>query len=130
MAGPRRQKEGTAPLSRRPYIHLVPAEDYAASLGDYERLIELEPDNVDAMFYRATILHKLGRRQEAVAGYSGVLEQKPQHSKALYNRAVCYSEQGSIPESIGAQRLAPGWGIAASSGAQPVSSVTPRQGLC
>ncbi|GFR50134.1 hypothetical protein Agub_g12286 [Astrephomene gubernaculifera] len=74
--------------------------DDDAALADYETLLALEPNNVDALFYRGTILEKRRDVEDAIRCYTAVLELEPQHHKALYNRAVCYSAKGSFQQAI------------------------------
>ncbi|GIL90855.1 hypothetical protein Vretimale_17174 [Volvox reticuliferus] len=89
----------TLAMRLRAQSYRMLGEDDAA-LADYNSLLALEPTNVDALFYRGTILERQQHIDEAIHCYTAVLQQEPQHHKALYNRAVCFSAKGSFAQAI------------------------------
>ncbi|EFJ48329.1 hypothetical protein VOLCADRAFT_91119 [Volvox carteri f. nagariensis] len=89
----------TLAMRLRAQSYRMLGEDDAA-LADYNSLLALEPTNVDALFYRGTILERQQHIDEAIQCYTAVLQQEPQHHKALYNRAVCFSAKGSFSQAI------------------------------
>ena len=70
------------------------------ALASYAEALRLRPDYVDAVYNRATVLHRLGRWEEALAGYEAALGMKADHADALNNRAAVLDEIGRSEESL------------------------------
>jgi tetratricopeptide (TPR) repeat protein len=73
-----------------------------ASLADYNAVLQLEPRNVDALYYRGTVYEKLGKLDEAIADFTAVLTLDPNHIKASYARGACRNLKGDFASAIGA----------------------------
>lgn len=71
------------------------------SLEDYNTILQLEPGNVDALYYRGTVYEKLGRLDEAISDFSAVLTLDPNHIKASYARGACRNLKGDFQKAIG-----------------------------
>ncbi len=56
--------------------------DYQKALAAYETVLKVDPNHVDANFYKATLLEESGNIDDALAGYSKVLSLNPQHKGA------------------------------------------------
>lgn len=69
---------------------------YEKALSLYDDALGKEPRNVTALVGRASVLHKLGRLQEAREGYGRVLAAEPEHPQALAN--VLSLIAGSAPQ--------------------------------
>src|SRR5262249_7565900 len=68
-------------------------EDYAGSLVDYDRALELDPRNEQAWVGRGWTRRKLGRHAEAVADFTRAAELSP-------NYALAYSNRGSAKRDL------------------------------
>lgn len=71
------------------------------SLEDYNTVLQLEPGNVDALYYRGTVYEKLGRLDEAISDFTAVLTLDPNHIKASYARGACRNLKGDFQKAIG-----------------------------
>jgi hypothetical protein len=76
------------------------------SLEDYNRVLQLEPGSVDALYYRGTVYEKLGRLDEAISDFTAVLTLDPNHIKASYARGACRNLKGDFQKAIGEQLCA------------------------
>jgi tetratricopeptide (TPR) repeat protein len=77
-----------------------------SSLGDYNAVLQLEPRNVDALYYRGTVYEKLGKLDDAITDFTAVLTLDPNHIKASYARGACRNLKGDFASAIGAVALA------------------------
>lgn len=73
-----------------------------SSLADYNTVLQLEPGNVDALYYRGTVYEKLGQLDEAISDFTAVLTYDPNHIKASYARGACRNLKGDFQKAIGA----------------------------
>ncbi|PSP15784.1 MAG: hypothetical protein BRC58_11050 [Cyanobacteria bacterium QS_8_64_29] len=62
--------------------------NYDAAVRDYDRAIELDPDNASAYFNRANARTQLGNLQGALSDFDAALRQNPEFAAALANRGV------------------------------------------
>ena len=62
--------------------------------GDYATVEELlnEQDDTRSIYNRANAIAKQGRYEEAIAAYDEVLESKPEHEDAIFNRDLIIKE--------------------------------------
>ncbi|MDX2225420.1 MAG: tetratricopeptide repeat protein [Rhodospirillaceae bacterium] len=67
--------------------------DYDMALGFYDRALQQEPGSVMAQLGRGAALHKLGRLDEARAGYERVLKADPKNREALTNLTAILAER-------------------------------------
>lgn len=86
-------------ISHTSPVHTI-GEDSAA-LTDYTALLELEPQNTDALYHRGAVLQRQACIDEAIADYSAVLRLDPHHAKALLARATCWNVKGHWQQAIG-----------------------------
>ncbi|MBI4691781.1 MAG: tetratricopeptide repeat protein [Nitrospirae bacterium] len=68
--------------SRGKYMHAV---------EEYIRLLEWDPDNIDALNNRGNTYSKMNLYNEAIRDFNKVISLKPDFLPAYYNRAVAYS---------------------------------------
>lgn len=74
---------------------------FEPSLADYNSVLQLEPRNIDALYYRGTVSEKLGRLDEAIGDFTAVLTLDPNHIKASYARGACRNLKGDFQKAIG-----------------------------
>ncbi|MGE5191727.1 MAG: tetratricopeptide repeat protein [Deltaproteobacteria bacterium] len=63
---------------------------FAEAIAACNRALEVQPDNLQARFNRATIHMALGEWDAALSGFSEVIEMKPTLAGAWQTRAICY----------------------------------------
>lgn len=73
--------------------------DYHTALNTYESILELDPQNLQALLGRATALHKLRRLEDAESAYERVLGMDPGNQQALTNVLAIIAE-GSPREAL------------------------------
>lgn len=66
---------------------LVSKKEYEKAIGNFSRIIEMEPDSSFAWHMKAGLLHDLERYREALACYDEVLKISPQDTAALVNKS-------------------------------------------
>lgn len=71
-------------------------------------MLQLEPRNVDALYYRGTVYEKLGKLDEAISDFTAVLTLDPNHIKASYARGACRNLKGDFASAIGEYHAAAG----------------------
>lgn len=79
------------------------AEEYVAALADYNKVIELEPTNADALFYRIQALNALNPHSEPVADLDRFIEIAPDYKLVYFiymERANYRARVGRFDESI------------------------------
>jgi tetratricopeptide (TPR) repeat protein len=76
------------------------------AVEDYNRVIALEPEHLDAHFHRGSAQEKLGKLDEAVKDFSTVIKLDPNHAKALYARGACLNLKGDFVRAVGKHRVA------------------------
>jgi tetratricopeptide (TPR) repeat protein len=79
-----------------------PAEARAA----YEKVIELDPEHVDAHVNLGRMLHEEGAPAAAEKHYRIALEADPQHSVAAFNLGVALEDLGRLKDAVEAYRQA------------------------
>lgn len=89
----------TEAYQQRGAIHFQ-EENYELSLADYERVLEDEPDNSDAVFRVAYSLQETGAFQEAVDMYTRYIELAPDDWSGYNNRAVGYMSMEQFDEAL------------------------------
>lgn len=70
----------------------IGAEAWQEALGHFDAVLEKEPNHEQALYYRAVALEKLGRLDEATAGYQKVIEIDPKMVAARINLAAIHLE--------------------------------------
>jgi len=59
---------------------------------EFDKAIELNPDNADAYFNRGDAYDEIGEYEKAIADYSKAIELKPGDALAYFNRGNAYGE--------------------------------------
>jgi tetratricopeptide (TPR) repeat protein len=75
--------------------------DAALAVREYEELIRLRPDMIEARTNLGLALVSLGRFDEAIAQYRTALSQAPGNPGLQLNLAMAYYEKGDLPEAAG-----------------------------
>jgi len=73
---------------------------FAEALKVFEDLCQLEPNNLEAQFNRATMLGYLERREEALAVYDELLAKTPDDPAIFQNRAAILLDLGRHEEAL------------------------------
>ena len=74
-------------------------EDYEQALTWYGCLVELEPDNADALFRRAYSAYEMGDSLQAEKDYISYLALNPQGSSALNNLGIIFANRNEVEEA-------------------------------
>ncbi|WP_421658515.1 FkbM family methyltransferase [Leptothermofonsia sp. ETS-13] len=72
----------------------------------YRRVLEREPEQVQVLFWLATIANQLSKPEESMAYYQRILELKPNDATAHSNLGSVLGHQGRIAEAIAHHRQA------------------------
>jgi Tfp pilus assembly protein PilF len=73
---------------------------YNEALADYNRALELRPDDPDTLCNQGTTYGELGRYDKALADYNRALELKPDNPDTLCNRGTIYYKLGMYNEAL------------------------------
>ena len=76
------------------------AAQYDQALADYNRSLELRPDDPATVNNRGNALSRLGRHEEALAGYNRSLELRPDDAVTLSNRGNALADLGRYEEAL------------------------------
>lgn len=63
-------------------------EKYEEALVEYDKVIELKPDYVEAYYNKGNSLSNCGRYEEAIKEYNKAIELKPDYAKAINNKSM------------------------------------------
>ena len=65
--------------------------DYNKAIEDFTNIIDLDPDNYSAYYYRANAKFNLKKKDAtgALMDYNKAIELKPDYADAFYNRGFC-----------------------------------------
>ena len=85
-------------LSRSSLYLQLNSQDRA--LADYNKVLESEPDNEEALFFRAFILSSQRKYKEARTDYKHLLELNPMHEDARLGLAILNSKDGRPKEAM------------------------------
>lgn len=77
-----------------------------SALAEYEAILRDDPESIDGMFCRATVLYELGRREQAIAEYEEILKRMPKHAEAANNLGVIHRDAGEPAAAVAAFRRA------------------------
>lgn len=85
--------------------------DLTRALADYNKAIELDPENEGCYYNRGLLYEQQGNLAGAIADYSSVIRLNPGHAKAYNNRGVLRNSRGDLAGAMAdfntAIRLAP-----------------------
>lgn len=73
---------------------------YNEALADYNRSLELRPDDPDTLCNQGTTYGELGRYDKALADYNRALELRPDNPDTLCNRGTIYYKLGMYNEAL------------------------------
>lgn len=77
-----------------------------AAEQQYQKLLSMEPSNVNALVGLARLQHGQGKMEEAIASYQKALEVRGQDPVILNDLALCYGRAGRRQEAIQSLRIA------------------------
>lgn len=78
-----------------------PIQDaYGRTTTDYDKAIELSPDNADAYYRRGDANDEMGEYGKAIVDYNKAIELDPNHALAYYNRGCAYGEINEYGKAI------------------------------
>jgi tetratricopeptide (TPR) repeat protein len=72
----------------------------------YARVLELDPANADARYFRATVYLQTGRRQAGISELGAAIERAPDNPGAFYSLGAALAEEGRLEEAVAACRAA------------------------
>ncbi|MAK89746.1 MAG: hypothetical protein CMI03_00405 [Oceanospirillaceae bacterium] len=71
-----------------------------SKIAIYDQILQLRPDDLEALTYKADAALALGQTQWANSLANRALEIDPGNSHALYQRACAFAESGSVDEAL------------------------------
>ncbi len=74
--------------------------NYAAAINDYNRAVQIDPNNVWAYCQRGLAYYKLTAYKEAFGDYAQALELNPRFAEAYYNRGTARRKLGSAQGAL------------------------------
>ena len=74
--------------------------DDRRAVEDFSRVIELEPDNAEALENWAAARDGLGERHLAEGDYDSVIRLEPDDAVALHSRGACLAQVGDVAGAI------------------------------
>ena len=88
-------EEDNYSLLARGLFHIRLGDDRRA-MENFSRVIELEPDNAEALENRATARDALGEHRLAKEDYDAVIRLEPGNAVALYSRGAGLAQMGDL----------------------------------
>lgn len=79
------------------YYHV---QRYRDTKSIYDQILNLNPDDPDALNNRGVTYAKLGRYDEALADFNQSLELRPDDPRTLYNRGNIYAKPPPLPHAF------------------------------
>lgn len=73
---------------------------YEEALADWNRALELKPDDPEILNNRGVTYDDLRRYDKALADYNRALEVRPDYAEALNNRGITYDDLGRYDEAL------------------------------
>ena len=77
----------------------IAQHNWAAALNELDARIKSNPRDAQAKFKRATILARLGRDDDAIAGFTELTQQFPELPEPYNNLAALLAKQGRLEEA-------------------------------
>ncbi|MBI4702703.1 MAG: tetratricopeptide repeat protein [Deltaproteobacteria bacterium] len=87
-----------APPELKRAVAAIEKEAYAEALPLLDQVLKAEPDNAQAVYYRALALDMTGKREQAEQGYRRAIELDAGLVNARFNLAMLYLEDPPRPE--------------------------------
>lgn len=75
-------------------------EDYATSIRLLDKVIDFEPNNVNALINKGNVLDILGNYTDAVKCYNSAIECDPYNAEAWYNRGMTLKKTGDLEKGL------------------------------
>jgi tetratricopeptide (TPR) repeat protein len=75
-------------------------DEYGKTMADYDKLVELDPDNAVAYCERGDFYYEMDEYDKAVTDYNKAIELAPNDANAYYNRGCAYGEMGEYDKAI------------------------------
>lgn len=75
-------------------------KDYASALNEFEKALELQPDHIKSLFFKAVIFDRQEDYQKSVSAYDTFLKAKPNEPTALSNLGTALYHTGRWPEAL------------------------------
>ena len=83
------------PLMARGNAYLAEGKP-AEALADYEQVLKLKPETLQALSLKAEALSMMGRHKQAIDVFTKVLDKSPNDAEALNGRAIALMARGKI----------------------------------
>ena len=74
--------------------------EYDKAIADYNKAIELNPNDADAYYNRGCTYGEMGEYEKAIADFNKAIELNPHDAGAYYNRALAYKEKVELPKAV------------------------------
>lgn len=70
-------------------------ESASEAIADFDQVIQLEPKNASALFYRGLTYAKVGRLPDAEQDFTSAITLDPKHASAFWQRSLVREKQGN-----------------------------------
>ena len=74
--------------------------EYDRAIADYDRAIQLNPDDAYPLSNRGNAHEHKGEYDRAIADYDQVIKLKPDHALSFYNRGIAFRLKGEYDRAI------------------------------
>ena len=81
-------------------IEKTQAGDYQGAIADFNRVIALNPNYIEAYCHRAMAHWDLGNYQKAMADFNLAIQVSPLHADAYNKRGVALAQQGNLNQAL------------------------------
>src|SRR6184192_2706215 len=72
---------------------------YPESVEWFQKVVALQPDNLDAKTDLGTALWNAGQKDKAMAEYRSILKADPKHMSTLHNLVIVYLDERDFPSA-------------------------------
>ncbi|WP_293025922.1 tetratricopeptide repeat protein [Moorena sp. SIO3I8] len=79
---------------------LVAAQEYEDAIANFDKALEIKPDDHQAWYSRGVALSILGRLEAGIDSFDQAVKIKPDHHKACYNRGIALLDLGKNEAAI------------------------------
>lgn len=79
---------------------LLKSGKFEEAVKNFDIVLEMDPENIDALYFKGNAEYKLGRLDDAIADYSSILQKDEQYYKAYNKRAFCYAQKKDYKKAI------------------------------
>jgi tetratricopeptide (TPR) repeat protein len=99
------EPEFILPYKQRGYQRLIDGW-YVAALTDFEKVLSIQPNDIESLLLRGNVHEKLGNRELAMDDYRKVIELEPNNAKAYFGKGNLHYQYKEFEEASGAYTLA------------------------